>query len=121
MPPEFPWLRRNSKGGVASSPTARPKRAQSNWEPFLTDEKGRPVRAYQSTTYLGSFERAGDFGTTLRDEPRRRGLNRTQKIVYLGDGAAWIWELARVNFPGAVLILDVCHMMLYLRGLSRLL
>jgi len=27
--------------------------------------------------------------------------------VFLGDGAAWIWELARVNFPDAVQILDL--------------
>ena len=61
---------------------------------------------------MGRFERAGDFGTTLRHEARRRGLNHAQKILYLGDGAAWIWELAQVNFPGAVLILDFYHIAL---------
>ena len=30
-------------------------------------------------------------------------------VVFLGDGAAWVWELARVNFPMAVFILDFFH------------
>jgi hypothetical protein len=74
-----------------------------------TDEAGLPVRDYQSTTYVGSFESAPDFGTRVRAEARRRGLGRAAKVVFLGDGAAWIWELARVNFPLAILILDLYH------------
>ena len=86
-----------------------------------TDEEGQPMRDYQSTTYVGSFQTAGDFGSTLRDEARRRGIDRAQKVVYIADGAAWVWELARVNFPLAVCILDFYHMMLYLFDLARLL
>ena len=86
-----------------------------------TDEEGRPMRDYQSTTYVGSFEAAGDFGTTLREEARRRGLARALQVIFIGDGAAWVWELARVNFPSAICILDFYHMMLYLHELARLL
>jgi len=74
-----------------------------------TDEDGRPVRDHAATTYVGSFESAPDFGTRIRDEGRRRGLGQAAKVVFIGDGAAWIWELARVNFPAAILILDLYH------------
>lgn len=74
-----------------------------------TDEEGLPLRDHQSTTYVGSFESAPEFGTRLRTEALRRGLGRAAKIVFIGDGAAWIWELARVNFPLAILILDLYH------------
>jgi hypothetical protein len=74
-----------------------------------TDPEGLPVRDHQSTTYVGSFEAAADFGTRIRTEARRRGLGRAAQVVFLGDGAAWIWELARVNFPMALLILDLYH------------
>ena len=30
-------------------------------------------------------------------------------VVFLGDGAAWIWRLARLNFHGAICILDFYH------------
>jgi len=73
------------------------------------DEEGRPVRDHASTTYVGSFESAPDFGSRIRAEGRRRGLGQAAKVVFIGDGAAWIWELARVNFPAAILILDLYH------------
>jgi hypothetical protein len=74
-----------------------------------TDEEGLPVRDHAATTYVGSFEGAQDFGSRIRDEGRRRGLGRAAKVVFIGDGAAWIWELARVNFPAAIFILDLYH------------
>jgi hypothetical protein len=74
-----------------------------------TDEDGLPVRDPASTTYVGSFETALDFGSRIRAEGVRRGLGRALKVVFIGDGAAWIWELARINFPMAILILDLYH------------
>jgi hypothetical protein len=73
------------------------------------DEEGNPMRDYQSTTYVGSFETAQEFGARIRAEAFRRGMGRAVRIVFLGDGAAWVWELARVNFPGALQILDLFH------------
>ena len=32
----------------------------------------------------------------------RRGFGATERRVVLGDGAAWIWNLADEHFPGAV-------------------
>jgi uncharacterized protein UPF0236 len=74
-----------------------------------TDEEGLPVRDHASTTYVGSFEGATEFGSRIRTEGLRRGLARACQVVFIGDGAAWIWELARVNFPAAIFILDLYH------------
>ena len=74
-----------------------------------TDEDGLPVRDHNSTTYMGGLDCAVDFGVRLRREALRRGFGRARKVVLIGDGAAWIWELARVNFPLAILILDLYH------------
>lgn len=84
-----------------------------------TDEKGQPMRDYQSTSYVGSFESAEEFGAQIRAEAQRRGISRAKKLVFIGDGAAWVWELARVNFPLAILILDFFHMMEYLHALCQ--
>ncbi|HVV00818.1 MAG TPA: ISKra4 family transposase, partial [Verrucomicrobiae bacterium] len=81
------------------------------------DKEGHPIRKEESTSYIGSFEQAAEFGLLLRQEARRRGLARAAKIVFIGDGAAWIWELARVNFPGAILILDFYHALQHVHGL----
>ena len=74
-----------------------------------TDAEGQPVRDAASTTYLCGLETAGDFGTRLRQEARRRGLGQSERVVLLGDGAAWVWELGRVNFSCAIEILDYYH------------
>jgi hypothetical protein len=81
------------------------------------DAEGHPIRKEDSTTYVGSFEGAAEFGLLLRQEARRRGLGRALKVVFIGDGAAWVWEVARVNFPGAVLILDFYHALQHVHGL----
>ena len=86
-----------------------------------TDEDGQPMRDYQSTSYVGTLESVEGFAPLLREEARRRGMGRAQKIVFIGDGAAWIWELARTHFPSAILILDFYHMMEYVHELSQLL
>jgi hypothetical protein len=81
------------------------------------DEKGHPIRLEDSTSYIGSFEPAAEFGALLRQEAQRRGVAHAHPLVMIGDGAAWIWELARVNFAGAVLILDFYHALQHLHAL----
>lgn len=84
-----------------------------------TDEEGHPVRDHASTTYVGSFETAADFGARVRQEALRRGLGLAMRVAFLGDGAAWVWELARVNFPMAILILDLYHALERLHDLCQ--
>jgi hypothetical protein len=81
------------------------------------DEEGHPVRKEDSTSYIGSFEGAREFGLLLRQEALRRGMAHATRVIFIGDGAAWVWELARVNFPGAILILDFYHALEHLHGL----
>jgi hypothetical protein len=69
----------------------------------------RPERDHGSTSYLASIVSSEDFGPLLRQEAIRRGVGSATTVVFLGDGAVWVWRLARVNFPGAVCILDYYH------------
>ena len=74
-----------------------------------TDTEGKPLRDNESTTYVATFQCSDDFGTLLRREAFARGFASAEKTVYLGDGAAWVWEVARINFPQAICILDFYH------------
>ena len=69
----------------------------------------RPRRVPGSTRYVTSTATAQEFGQTLRDLARQQGMGLASLVVFLGDGAAWVWELARVWFPFAKLILDFYH------------
>ena len=73
------------------------------------DEDGHPIRDPGSTTYVASFEKAEAFGSMIRQEARLRGLGKAKRVAVLGDGAHWIWNLARINFPQAKQILDFYH------------
>lgn len=81
------------------------------------DPEGHPIRKEDSTSYIGTFEPAAEFGLLLRQEAQRRGMAQATKTIFLGDGAAWVWELARINFSGAILILDFYHAVQHLVGL----
>lgn len=73
------------------------------------DEQGRPQRDENSTSYVGAIENVEDFGPRLFQEAQRRGIERAQKVVVLGDGAPWIWSLAEEHFPAALQIVDLFH------------
>lgn len=69
----------------------------------------RPERVEGSTRYVTSTGNSQEFGQQLRQLALRQGLSLVTLVVFLGDGAAWVWELARVCFPMAKLILDFYH------------
>lgn len=74
-----------------------------------TDEKGRPVRDYESTTYVSSFKPIGDFGPLLRQEAIRRGLGSAGQVVLLIDGAKGLENMGKDCFKGGVQIVDFYH------------
>jgi hypothetical protein len=86
-----------------------------------TDEKGRPVRDPHSSSYLVTFAPAAQFGVLMAAEARRRGAGRVRQLVFLGDGAAWIWNLATRHFPEATQIVDLYHAREHLHDLAKLL
>lgn len=84
-----------------------------------TDEENNPLRDPASTSYVGSFEGCRDIAVLLHQEALRRGLGRAQKVVFLGDGAAWIWNNCKSTFPGAVQILDFYHASEYVVEMAK--
>jgi hypothetical protein len=75
------------------------------------DEKGRPVRDWDSTTYVSSFKSISDFGPLLRQEGLRRGMATAENIVLLIDGANGLENMGKQNFKGCVQIVDFFHAM----------
>jgi hypothetical protein len=73
------------------------------------DKQGYPIRDPDSTTYTGAIETAEEFGKRLFLEAWTRGWSHALIRVVMGDGAEWIWNLAALHFPGAILIVDLYH------------
>jgi hypothetical protein len=68
-----------------------------------------PWRDLNSTTYVATTQRAEPFGAMMLSEFRRRFSSAPTEVVYLGDGAAWNWELQRIHFPSSIGIVDFYH------------
>ncbi len=84
------------------------------------NDDGYPVRDPASSTYLETFEPAERFGQLVDAEARRRGAGHIRQVVFLGDGAAWIWNLADQLFPAATQIVDLYHAREHLHDLANL-
>lgn len=75
------------------------------------DEQGRPVRDWESSTYVSSMENSDAFGPILRREALRRGMACAGKVILLIDGAHGLENLGLMNFKDAIQIVDFYHAM----------
>lgn len=73
------------------------------------DEQGRPVRDYESTTYVSGMNGLAEFGPVLRQEAIRRNLAEAGRVVLLIDGALGLENMGQLNFPSATQIVDFWH------------
>jgi hypothetical protein len=55
----------------------------------------------------------------VKAEGIRRGADHVRQLTILGDGAAWIWNIASSKFPGATQIVDLFHAREHLHDLAR--
>ena len=88
------------------------------WTAKGRDPQGRPVRDPGSVSYNAAVESAASrdtdpqpaaFAQRVYREAIRRGFDTAAQRVVIGDGAAWIWNLAAEQFPGAIKIVDIYH------------
>lgn len=82
------------------------------------DKHNKPVRDEGSVTYNAAIESAAtgdldenisDFAYRVERETRRRGFDKAEQQVIIGDGAIWIWNIAGELFPHAIQIIDLYH------------
>ena len=83
------------------------------------DSGGYPVRDRDSASVIATFEPAAVFGSLVKAEGIRRGADHVRQLTILGDGAAWIWNIATAKFPEATQIVDLFHAREHLHDLAR--
>lgn len=60
-----------------------------------------------------------ELGRRLHWEALREGLGRARKLLYLGDGAEWVWNLKQDRWKSALELLDFYHGSEHLWDLGR--
>lgn len=59
--------------------------------------------------YVASVEKAEGFARQLWQVALIWGIEQAHRVVCMGDGAIWIWNLVAEYFPGAIEIVDFYH------------
>lgn len=120
--PMVPWETEGRKGKQHDgSAKTREVKLGCAFTQTATDEKGRPARDPDSTSFVGAIESADEFGWRIYGEAVRRGLNSAGRVVVLGDGAEWIKNLADMHFPQATQIVDLYHARQHISNLCNML
>jgi len=70
---------------------------------------GQVVQRCVRPTYLPFLGDVETFGGLVYMEAARRGLEKAEEVIILGDGAEWIWRQAQNICPEAVCIVDWWH------------
>lgn len=73
----------------------------------------------QNITYYSDVASAEDFGKTMWATGVQRQADRAVELIFLGDGARWIWDLVDLYFPKAVQIVDWFHACEYLTPVAK--
>jgi hypothetical protein len=63
----------------------------------------------RSSTYVATFGGEDALAQLAEAEYLRRGGEHFRQVVALGDGAAWIWNMAEDLYPHATRITDIYH------------
>jgi hypothetical protein len=109
---------RDGKGEDGRARTREVKMAVFFTQDTVNDE-GYPVRDRRSSSYIATFEPAAAFRDLVKAEAIRRGADHVRQFTIIGDGAAWIWNIAEATFPEATHIVDLYHAREHLHSLTR--
>jgi hypothetical protein len=69
--------------------------------------------------YVATLQDRRPFGFLLSTAAHEQGVHWAREVVVLGDGAAWIWQLAATHFPQALQIVDFFHVSEHLWAVAK--
>jgi len=76
-------------------------------------------RILKRRDYVATLDGVESFRDQLNRCYAQAVEQQPHQVVFLGDGAAWIWRMASVLFPDAIQILDFFHVSEYLWEVAR--
>ena len=99
---------RDLKAGCWYEGEMVPNRQQSVRQKNKTQREGVVLRA-KNQQYFCDIEQAEQFGKLLWATGCAIGADRVRTLVFICDGAVWIWNLIIHYFPNAIQIVDWYH------------
>lgn len=95
-------------------------RVETTKPPGAEDVVGeQPSLRATDLTYFCDITRAEDFSSLFWATGCHRQAHLAEELVFVADGAAWIWRLVERNFPDAIQIVDWYHAVEYLSPIAH--
>jgi hypothetical protein len=69
--------------------------------------------------YVATLKSREEFRTRVSQLYNQIAAQKPTKTVVIGDGAPWIWDMAREQFPGSLEILDFFHLSEYVWAVAK--
>jgi len=88
---------------------------RSDRPPRMTDELSRAT----DITYYCDVAEAETFGRLLWATGCQRLADQAKELVFVADGAPWIWKLVQTHFPNATQIVDWYHAVEYIAPIAK--
>jgi hypothetical protein len=85
-----------------------PQDPDDDWEIQATD-----------ISYYCDLQEAQQFGHLLWATGCQRQAQLAHELIFLGDGAEWIWNLVREHYPEAIQIVDWFHATEYIAPVAK--
>jgi hypothetical protein len=121
----IPMRRKELQGRKGKSPDGKARGREVKlgciFTQTTTDERGRPIRDENSTSYVGAIESSTFFGQRLYAEAIRRGVEQAKTLVAITDGATYNRTIIEEHFPQAIRIIDLYHAREHLHALHQIL
>lgn len=91
------------------------------------EARGRPPKqpdgqwriVAEEVSYYADLCPSSEFSNLLWATGVQRNAQLARELVFLGDGAEWIWNIVAENFPNAIQILDWFHACEYLMPVAK--
>jgi hypothetical protein len=80
---------------------------------------GQEEHKAQEISYHSEITTAQDFGRLLWATGVKRLADKAKELIFVCDGAAWIWKLVSHYFPDAIQIVDWYHACEYLTPIAE--
>lgn len=84
----------------------------------VADVYGQEQHKAQEISYHSEIAPAQEFGRLLWATGVRRLADKAKELIFVCDGAAWIWKLISHYFPDAIQIVDWYHACEYLTPIA---
>lgn len=100
----------------AAGPAKKQSKAKADGQKRASEDRKikMPRPKLKVRTVVATLKCAAEFGRLAATEAALRGFFKALRKAVIGDGSAWIWNLALLQFVGFTLILDFVHLLSYL-------